>query len=167
MESSKFVCRTARFDGYPPLKPPFSQRGGAVAALVGVSRDITEQKQAELALQQSEEKYRQIVETAAEGVWIFNERFGRCSSTPKWLAMLGCVPEEMAQRPVSDFLLDEDNPSQLERFEKSNSSMSTADVRLRRKDGSAIWTILASSPHAGFIGTPHRHARHVHRCDRA
>jgi len=127
-------------------KAPVLARGGKVAALVGVSRDVTEQKQAELALQQSEEKYRQIVETAAEGVWIFDERFQTVFVNTKMATMLGCVPEEMAHRPVSDFLLDEDNPSQLERFENFNSSMSTADVRLRRKDGTAIWTILASSP---------------------
>jgi two-component system cell cycle sensor histidine kinase/response regulator CckA len=127
-------------------KAPVLERDGRVAALVGVSRDVTEQKQAELALQQSEEKYRQIVETAAEGVWIFDEHFRTMFVNTKMATMLGCVPEEMAQRPVSDFLPDDDRPSQVERFEKSNSSMSTADMRLRKKDGSVIWTILASSP---------------------
>src|SRR5579864_7387293 len=127
-------------------KAPVLERDGKVAALVGVSRDVTEQKQAELALQQSEEKYRQIVETAAEGVWIFDEHFRTMFVNTKMATMLGCVPEEMAQRPVSDFLPDDDRPSQVERFEKSNSSMSTADMRLRKKDGSVIWTILASSP---------------------
>jgi len=127
-------------------KAPVLERGGTVAALVGVSRDVTEQKQAELALQESEEKYRQIVETAAEGVWIFDAQFRTVFVNTKMASMLGYVPEEMADRPVSEFLPDKDRPAQLERFEKDNSSDSTADVRLRRKDGSLIWTIRASSP---------------------
>ena len=126
-------------------KAPIFERDGGVAALVGVSRDVTEQKQAELALQQSEEKYRQIVETAAEGVWIFDERFRTVFVNTKMAAMLGYVPEEMAQKPVADFLPDEDRPAQLQRFETGNSSTSASDVRLKRKDGKLIWTILASS----------------------
>ncbi len=127
-------------------KAPVLERGGKVAALVGVSRDVTEQKQAELALQESEEKYRQIVETAAEGVWIFDDQFRTVFVNSKMASMLGYLPEEMAERPVSSFLPEDDKATQLERFEKSNSSKSTADVRLRRNDGSLIWTILASSP---------------------
>src|SRR5579863_8212378 len=50
-------------------RAPVLERTGGVAAVVGVSRDVTEQKQAEMALRQSEAKYRQMVETAAEGVW--------------------------------------------------------------------------------------------------
>jgi PAS domain S-box-containing protein len=127
-------------------KAPVIEKSGALAALVGVSRDVTEQKQAELALRQSEEKYRQIVETAAEGVWIFDEHFRTLFVNTRMAAMLGCVPEEMTQRPVFDFLLDDGKPSQLERFEGCTSSISTADVRLRKEDGNVIWTILASSP---------------------
>ena len=127
-------------------KAPVLERGGAVAALVGVSRDVTEQKQAELALQQSEEKYRQIVETAAEGVWIFDDQYRTVFVNSKMASMLGYLPQEMAQRPVSSFLADDESSSQLERFEKTNTSTSTADVRLRRNDGNLIWTILASSP---------------------
>ncbi len=127
-------------------KAPVLERGGAVAALVGVSRDVTEQKQAELALQESEEKYRQIVETAAEGVWIFDTQFRTVFVNTKMASMLGCVAEEMADRPVSEFLPDEGRPAHLQRFEKDNSSNSTADVSLKKKDGSLIWTILASSP---------------------
>ena len=127
-------------------KAPIIDRDGSVAALVGVSRDVTEQKRAELALQESEEKYRQIVETAAEGVWIFDQHFETVFVNSKMAGMLGYVPEEMMHRSISNFLADEDTALQLERFEKANSSKSTADVRLKRNDGTLIWTILASSP---------------------
>ncbi len=49
-----------------PEKAP----GGAVLTAVGISRDVTEQKQSQLALKESEEKYRTLVEQSLEGIVI-------------------------------------------------------------------------------------------------
>jgi len=61
---------------------------------VGVSRDVTDERRAELALQKSEQKYRQIVETAAEGVWVIDDRLRTVFVNHKMAAMLGCHPDE-------------------------------------------------------------------------
>jgi two-component system cell cycle sensor histidine kinase/response regulator CckA len=127
-------------------KAPILERNHEVAALVGVARDVTEQKDAELALYESEKRYRQIVETAAEGVWIFDERLRTVFVNSKMAAMLGCVPEEMNGTDVAGFMMDEDKTAQLEEFDQHNSNRRAADVRLRKKDGSVIWAILATSP---------------------
>ena len=116
-------------------KAPILERNREVTALVGVSRDVTEQKHAELALHESEERYRQIVETAAEGVWIFDERLRTVFVNSKMAAMLGCVAEEMKGTDLADFMMDEDKTSQLEQFNQDNSSKSAADVRLRKRTG--------------------------------
>ena len=126
-------------------KAPILEENGALAGLVGVSRDITEQKQAELALQRSEERYRQIVETAAEGVWILDEQLQTLFVNSKMAAMLGCVSQEMLGKPLTDFLRDEDRMSPLEHFEGRHASQSTADLRLKKKDGSEIWVMVSSS----------------------
>ena len=122
------------------------ERSGGVAAIVGVSRDVTQQKHAEMALQQSEEKYRQIVETTAEGVWIFDELLQTVFVNRKMAAILGVRPEEMQGKLASDFMRTEDVAAQLPYFEQSNPGGSAIDLRLRKSDGTVVWAIVSSSP---------------------
>jgi two-component system, cell cycle sensor histidine kinase and response regulator CckA len=135
-------------------RAPVLERTGGVAAIVGVSRDITEQKQAEVALRESEQKYRQIVETAAEGVWIFDDLLRTIFVNSRMAEMLGCKPEEMQGKPVSDFMADEDIAAQLSYFEQCNLGGRTPDLRLRKKDGTMVWAILSSSPMTEGLGHP-------------
>jgi two-component system cell cycle sensor histidine kinase/response regulator CckA len=127
-------------------RAPVLERSGGVAAVVGVSRDVTEQKQAEMALRQSEAKYRQMVETAAEGVWIFDDLLQTTFANTRMAAMLGCKAEEMQGKPMSDFMAAEDGAAQLPYFQQSNPIGSTFDLRLKKSDGSVVWAILSSSP---------------------
>ena len=46
---------------------------GNVKEIIGVGRDVTERKQAEKDLQESEKKFRQVVENANEGIFIIQE----------------------------------------------------------------------------------------------
>ena len=53
------------------LSPVFDSHG-KLTAISFISRDITERKRVEEKLRESEEKYRNIVETANEGIWILD-----------------------------------------------------------------------------------------------
>src|ERR1022692_4709390 len=139
-----------RFKGVGPrwtstTRAPVLERTGGVAAIVGVTRDVTEQKQAEIALRQSEEKYRQMVETATEGVWIFDDAGSTTFVNSSMAAMLGCQPADMQGRLVSDFMPAVDVAGQLPHFQHATSSGSTADLRLRKSDGTLVWAIVSSS----------------------
>ena len=129
-------------------KAPIAEKSGEVTALVGVSRDVTDQKEAELALQESEERYRQIVETTEEGVWIFDENLRTVIVNQKMAAMLGLHPADIERRPIADFLAGEDQELQLDLFKRNaeGNAPSPADLHLKKKDGGVIWTIAASSP---------------------
>src|SRR5208283_4028636 len=48
-------------------KIPFRDAQGEIVGTFGISRDITERKLGEHALQKSEEKFRRVIETALEG----------------------------------------------------------------------------------------------------
>ncbi len=135
-------------------RAPLLERNGGVEAIVGVSRDVTEQKHAEMALKQSEEKYRQIVETTAEGVWIFDELLQTVFVNRKMAAMLGEQPEKILGKTVSEFLHTDDAAAQRLYFERGNPDGSAADVRLRRSDGTTVWAIISRSPMLDALGRP-------------
>jgi two-component system, cell cycle sensor histidine kinase and response regulator CckA len=127
-------------------RTPIFEKSGVVTGLVGVSRDITEQKDADLALERSEQRYRQIVETASEGVWILDEQLQTLFVNGKMARMLGCVTDEMMGKPLTDFLMHEDRRQSLDFFEGRSGRQTTADLRLKKKDGSQIWVMISGSP---------------------
>jgi len=115
---------------------------------VGIyATDITERKQAELALRDSEERYWRIVETANEGVWTLDADCRTTYANPRLAVMLGCSVEELLGRPTEDFMFPEDVPAHLERIARRRDGESgTYELRLRRKDGSECWTLASASP---------------------
>jgi PAS domain S-box-containing protein len=52
------------------MKIPYRDAHGNIIGLLGVSRDITDRKKTEQALQASEERFRQITENMADVVWL-------------------------------------------------------------------------------------------------
>ena len=63
-------------------------------------------RRTELALKGAEFRYRQIVNTAQEGIWVFDAE-DRTTFVNKYMArMLGYAEHEMISRPLSDFLYD-------------------------------------------------------------
>src|SRR5260370_14926479 len=67
-------------------------------------RDITERHRAEEALRASEERYRQIVETAFEGVWVIDSNNRTTFVNHRMADMLGYAPEGMLGKPALDFM---------------------------------------------------------------
>ncbi|OKH25575.1 hypothetical protein NIES593_04360 [Hydrococcus rivularis NIES-593] len=119
---------------------------GETAYLVSL-RDITERYKAEQALQKSEEKYRQIVETAAEGIWVL-DRDGNTSFVNSQMAqMLGYTIEEMMGKNLLAFLDEEGRAiAMAHRKRHLQGIRESFDFKLRRRDGTDLWTILSSNP---------------------
>ena len=77
--------------------------------MVGTVVDITARKQAELALRESEERFRSLAASAFEGIAITDE--GRFADMNDQMAdMLGYRREELIGRPVSDCVAPESLP---------------------------------------------------------
>jgi len=78
---------------------------GLPKEILGINRDITERKKTELALKESEEKYRLITENALDVIWKINTKTLTFSYvSPSILKLTGHKPEELLNLPISKAL---------------------------------------------------------------
>ena len=76
---------------------------GKPYAIQGVARDITGRMRMEEALRESEKKYRNLIETANEGILVINAEHRITYANEKMAEMLGCSREEVIGKSVMDF----------------------------------------------------------------
>ncbi|HWR26163.1 MAG TPA: PAS domain S-box protein, partial [Methanosarcina sp.] len=126
---------------------PAKNPEGKVTGLVFSLRETTKFKKAEKALQESEEKYRNMVETAQEGIWLIDSNGNTAFVNQRISEMLGYSPEEILGQPPQKFIAPEFRSKADEKLRERVQKVSNViDFRLIRKDGSDLWCILSSSP---------------------
>lgn len=102
-------------------------------------RDITERKEAEEALRQSEERYRLLFEQAQDGIFMIDETGHYVDANPSGCRMLGYTLEELCTMTAAEVLPKEDRPLFLERRTAFVEGRPTAEEwRLQHKDGHLI-----------------------------
>jgi PAS domain S-box-containing protein len=131
---------------------------GRPRAFFGTVQDITARKEAEAALQESEAKYRRIVETATEGIAMADAEARIVFVNDRWLAIFGYSSEEAAHITVFDIVFPEDVARMKERWEsRKRGQEERYEWRYRRKDGRPIWVLASVTPRFGpegeFLGT--------------
>ncbi|MCK4678705.1 MAG: PAS domain S-box protein [Bacteroidales bacterium] len=100
-ESVQFEDKSAAGVFESHVHPVFNP-AGEVTAVAVYARDITERKQAEEALRESEEKYRSLYTSANDAVFLMqNNRFIACN--PKTLEMFGCMVDEIVGHSPIEF----------------------------------------------------------------
>jgi len=115
--------------------------------VVAMVEDITEKKRAQDALRDSEARYRGILETANEGVWILDSNLHNSYLNRQMAEMLGYEPAEMVGRGVLDFSFPEDVEHQKEALARCLCGRrEQLEERLRRKDGTELWVRIAGAP---------------------
>ncbi|MBI5220013.1 MAG: PAS domain S-box protein [Bacteroidia bacterium] len=125
------------------ITPVFDEEKN-VSGIQGIIDDITQYKQAEKQLQESEEKYRRIVELANEGIGIINTDNKLIFVNGKFAEMLGYSCNEMIGMSVLELKFPEDWDSTIMNLEKKTIDK-IRDIRFRKKDGTELWSILSSS----------------------
>lgn len=120
---------------------------GATVGLLSIGLDITKKMRAERALRESEEKYRGIVETAGEGIWIFDKDAKTTFVNRQMAVMLGYEPHEMVGKSLFEFTRS-DFRSELEaHYVTHQEGMSELyDFCFLKKDGSDLWAIVNIRP---------------------
>jgi PAS domain S-box-containing protein len=132
---------------------PIVERCTVTGVLV-VWRDVTAQKRAEKELRESEEKYRGILETAEEGI-ATHEPDGTITYVNQRMAdMLGYSRDEIVGRSSLDFVDDEEKEKVIRARQglEAHGSFSR-ERKMRRKDGSTLWTLANVTPRRDGAGT--------------
>jgi PAS domain S-box-containing protein len=124
---------------------------------LGTFVDVTEQNRVAQALRDSEQRYRQIVETAAEGIWLVEKDWTTKFVNKKFADMLGLDPATMIGRHVLDFIPEESRGASLERMARRERGISEQhDFRFKRSDGTDLWTLInvqaLQDEHGQFAG---------------
>jgi PAS domain S-box-containing protein len=133
--------------------PGSSPRGYRV-----VLTDITARKQTEAALCRSEARYRQIVNTAREGIWVLDADWLTSFVNPYITEMLGYEPSEIQGRPFDHFIWPEDEEDHAQRMRERQQGLDgTYERRLRHKDGHIVWAMVSAAvrkdDHGGIAGS--------------
>lgn len=141
-------------------------RDGQIAGRVWSFRDITDRKRTELALRESEGKFRFLAEKMVDIVWTFDRNFQTTYVSPSIENVLGFTLEERKQQSLEEMITPESLQKVQGMFleELQRDKQNTADpdrsikieVEYFRKDGSTVWmeNIVKAirDPHGALIG---------------
>ena len=162
--SATFETVHLRKDGstFPVEVSSQSADTGGERLLFSVVRDVSERKRAELALRESEERFRRIANAAPALVWLSDEE-NRCTwFNEPWTAFTG---RSLAQE-LGDGWLAGVHPDDRERYTRADREAFerresfAQEFRLRRHDGEYRWILEHGRPmwtpdgrFTGFAGT--------------
>jgi two-component system sensor histidine kinase/response regulator len=126
---------------------PELDRNGAFKGSFGMLTDITERKNYEAQLKESETRYRRLFETANEGIWGVNSNGLTIYVNQKMAEMLGYSVAEMAQKLVIDYIFAEDmHDYEIKTKERRAGKAGYYERRLKKRDGSVLWVIVSATP---------------------
>ena len=141
---------------------PVRDGRGVIREWVGVHTDITDQRQFELNLQESETRFRHMSDNAPVMIWMTRAE-GHCEYlNARWYAFTGQKEEDTLRHGWLGALHPDDMPRVQRAFLNANATQQPFQVeyRLRRRDGEYRWCVDAASPRStldgefvGYIGS--------------
>jgi diguanylate cyclase (GGDEF)-like protein/PAS domain S-box-containing protein len=118
----------------------------ALIELQVVGRDITEQRQTEQALRDSEERYRRIVQTAGEGIWLIDAADRTTFINVRLTQLLGHSPDEMLGKSLFEFIPAESRPLIEIHLQRCRDGVAGQyECPLIGKDCGEIWALLSTN----------------------
>jgi PAS domain S-box-containing protein len=120
---------------------------GKPTRVIGAIHDITERRKASQQLADSEKRYRQIVETAQEGIWLIDENDYTVFVNRKMCEMLGYSQEEIIGKPNYFFKHESEKVNAVELIERRKKGISEQyETRYITKSGKCLWVSVSANP---------------------
>ncbi len=120
---------------------PVRNDEGEIVALRGMTRDVTERKRALEALQESEEKYRLLVESSMEGIHVLQDGIIKFAN-PKIAKIFDTTVEKLIGRRVKELLHPDDIDAAVERYRarmRGEPIEGPYQLRYKAEDGRISW----------------------------
>ncbi|MGB8490325.1 MAG: PAS domain S-box protein [Bacteroidales bacterium] len=110
--------------------------------------DSTRLREAENAVQEGEERFRKIVETAGEGIIIASPEGEFQFINNKFAEMLGYSPEEILGKDANEFIYNKEEKAKVQQCRNQLKKGETVqkDMKFRRRNGSILWTLYNATP---------------------
>jgi len=120
----------------------------AITGFLGVGRDITESYNNRLALEQSEEKYRGIIQNLQYGLMEVDLDERIVYANEAMTQITGYSQDELIGKIASHLLADERATAVLEKEHKKRvaGNGSVYEIPLKHKDGSFRWAMISGAP---------------------
>lgn len=118
---------------------PVYDKNGQFNGYLGTVSDITNEKLARLALEESEEKYRSLVEQAPDAIYIVNEAGNILTVNPSACRISGYTEHELLKMNILDFVFESDlkeNPFRFDDLRKGKAVI--VERRFRLKDNKVV-----------------------------
>jgi PAS domain S-box-containing protein len=138
---------------------PIRGANGKIDQVLEHARDISRRKLLQRELQLSEERYRTMVETAREGIYIIDKEGRFAFVNQRFAKMLGYQPDELPGRSVFDLLDDQAKALASEKLERRRQGFSDVyELRLIKKDGSpldgliSVAALMENGVYSGSMG---------------
>jgi PAS domain S-box-containing protein len=138
------------------FKYPFADFDGSNLVL-SLAIDITERKQAEAALRESEVRFRIIFEEGAFGITLRDGQGQLIACNPAYLAMLGYTEEELKAKSFTEIFHPDDLKATMALFQDMFSGKherGQMETRYRQKNGQYLWGQVTYSVVRGPQGEP-------------
>ncbi len=119
---------------------------GNLLSYDGLIKDITERKKTEIALKESEEKYRLMIENANDAIFIVQEGFIKFPNR-RSIDISGYSEEELTRTPFHNFIYQDDKDIVLNIHRKRLSGLevpATYSFRVLKRNGEIVWVEISA-----------------------